>query len=141
MSAQASFQLFGGQQTAVAFESAHFHSDFAVRVVPAFTFRPELARDLTATLAVEISDCDGCTSWTFDIHDGHIHPRRYTTGRADVLLRTDTAGFFRFIRGEALAEDCGQVDGPVEIAAAIQSCFIATETVETRLTPAQVAHA
>jgi DNA-binding HxlR family transcriptional regulator len=105
-------------------------TDFAVRVVPAFAFRPELARELSATLAVEISDCDNCNSWTFEIHDGHIHPRRHITGRADVLFRTDTAGFFRFIRGEALAEDCGQVDGPAEIAAAIQSCFIATEAVD-----------
>ena len=105
--------------------------DFSVRMVPAFAFSPELAMELTASLAVELSDCENCNSWTFEIHDGHIHPRRHTTGRADVLLRTDTAGFFRFIRGEALAEDCGQVDGPVAIAAAIQSCFISTERVDS----------
>jgi len=101
--------------------------DFAVRVVPAFAFHPERAIELHATMAVELSDCSDCNSWTFEIHDGHIHPRRHITGAADVLLRTDTAGFFRFIRGEALAEDCGRVEGPVEIAAVIQSCFISAE--------------
>ncbi len=126
-------------QPALKMTPANVTTDFAMRVVPAFAFQPERAANLTATMAVEISDCDTCNSWTFDIHDGHIHPRRHTSGRADVLLRTDTAGFFRFIRGEALAEDCGQVDGSLEIAATIQSCFIAAEAVDVparQVTPA-----
>ena len=119
-----------GSPDATGSTTARMSTDFAMRVIPTFAFQPAQAANLTATMAVEVSDCENCNSWTFDIHDGHIHPRRYTTGRADVFLRTDTAGFFRFIRGEALAEDCGQVDGSVEIAAAIQSCFIAAETVD-----------
>lgn len=100
-------------------------TDFAVRVIPTFSFHPERALDMAATMVVEISDREGCSSWSFDIHDGHIHPRRHTSENADVYLSTDTAGFFRFVRGELPPEECGELRGCVETAAAIQACFLA----------------
>ena len=99
-------------------------ADFAVRMLPAFSFHPEKASDLAATMVVEISDCQDCNTWTFAIHDGHIHPRRNALPEADVTLKTDTSGFFRFIHNEASPESCGEIIGSAETAAAIQSCFV-----------------
>jgi DNA-binding HxlR family transcriptional regulator len=103
----------------------HFSADFAVRVIPTFSFDPERANNLAATMTVEISDCeDGIGNcWSFDVHDGHIHPRRQAAQGADVHLKTDTAGFFRFVRCEADPRDCGELTGDLAAAAAIQSCF------------------
>jgi hypothetical protein len=98
-------------------------ADFAVRVIPTFSFSPERAGDLRASMVLEILDCVDCNTWTFDIHDGHMHPSRHNLIVADVRLRTNIAGFFRFFRGEALPADCGQVEGPLETALAIQACF------------------
>ncbi len=100
-------------------------ADFAMRVIPAFSFRPEQAHGLTATMVVEISDCEDGNTWTFAIRDGHIHPRRNALPEADVHMKTNTSGFFRFIHNEALPEDCGEVIGSAVMAAAIQSCFVA----------------
>ncbi|GIW13565.1 MAG: hypothetical protein KatS3mg062_1004 [Tepidiforma sp.] len=97
--------------------------DFAVRIIPAFSFHPERAKDLEARMTIEISDAGDTNTWTFDIHDGHLHPRRAGAPDADVHLKTDTHGFFRFIRGEARAEEVGQLIGSPETAAAIQACF------------------
>lgn len=99
-------------------------ADFMVRVVPTFSFHPERAANLTARMTVEIADCSDCNTWTFDIHEGHLLPRRHGDPAADVHLRTDTSGFFQFIRGEAAAEDVGELHGPAELAAAIQGCFV-----------------
>ena len=74
-------------------------------------------------MTVEIADCSDCNTWTFDIHDGHLHPRRHGDPAADIHLKTDTNGFFRFIRGEAAAEDVGSLVGSPETAAQIQRCF------------------
>jgi hypothetical protein len=102
-----------------------FTADFAMRVLPAFSFDPQRALNLAATMTVEISDCtdDGGSCWSFDVHDGHLHPRRDTTAGADVHLATDTAGFFRFVRCEASPAECGELTGDIAAAAAIQSCF------------------
>jgi DNA-binding HxlR family transcriptional regulator len=100
-------------------------TDFAVRVLPAFSFHPERVPDLTATMVVEIQDCDDCNTWTLAIHDGHIHPSRNGIPEADVHLHTDTSGFFRFIHNQAPPEACGKLSGSPELAAAIQSCFMA----------------
>jgi DNA-binding HxlR family transcriptional regulator len=97
--------------------------DFAVRVIPTFSFHPERAEDLHARMTIEITDAGEQNAWTFDIHDGHLHPRRNGAPDADVILKTDTSGFFRFIRGEARAEEVGELTGSPEIAAAIQACF------------------
>lgn len=98
--------------------------DFAVRVVPAFSFQPERAAGMQVTMAVEIADCDNCNSWTFHIQDGHFLPRRYVSGATDVLLKTNTAGFFRFVRGEAKPWECGELHGSPDTATAIQACFL-----------------
>lgn len=97
--------------------------DFAMRVIPTFSFKPESAADLAARMTLEISDCDDCNTWTLDIHDGHLHPRRLGSPDADVHLKTNTTGFFMFIRGEAPAEVVGELTGPVETARSIQACF------------------
>jgi hypothetical protein len=97
--------------------------DFAMRVIPTFSFHPETAADLAARMTLEISDCDDCNTWTLDIHDGHLHPRRQGAPDADVHLKTDTSGFFKFIRGEAPAHEVGELTGPVELALNIQRCF------------------
>ena len=97
--------------------------DFAVRVIPTFSFHPERAENLEARMAVEISDAGHANTWTFDIHDGHLHPRRNGAPDADVYLKTDTGGFFRFLRGDARAEEVGELIGSPEAAAAIQACF------------------
>lgn len=100
-------------------------TDFAVRVIPTFSFLPERASDLSATMVVEISDCDDCDAWTFAIHDGHIHPRRHGLPDADVRLTTTTSGFFKFIHNQAPPNECGELNGPLDTAVAIQSCFVA----------------
>jgi DNA-binding HxlR family transcriptional regulator len=102
-----------------------FTADFAVRVLPTFSFDPERARNLAATMTVELSDCtdESGSCWSFDVHDGQLHPRRDTTVGADVHLVTDTAGFFRFVRCEATPADCGELSGDIAAALAIQSCF------------------
>jgi DNA-binding HxlR family transcriptional regulator len=97
--------------------------DFAMRVIPTFSFKPESAADLAARMTVEISDCTDCNTWTLDIHDGHLHPRRQGSPDAEVHLKTNTTGFFQFIRGEASAEAVGELIGPPETALSIQSCF------------------
>ena len=102
---------------------AEISHDFAMRVIPTFSFKPERAEDLEARMTVEISDCDDCNTWTLDIHDGHLHPRRNGAPDAEVHLRTNTHGFFLFIRGEQQAEEIGELRGPTELARAIQSCF------------------
>ena len=99
-------------------------TDFAVRVVPAFSFHPERAGGLTVSMSVEIVDSENCTSWTLAIHDGHIHPHRNRAIDTDVHLRTTTHGFFQFIRGEMPATEVGELTGPPETAACIQACFL-----------------
>lgn len=99
-------------------------TDFAVRTLPAFSFHAENAPDLTATMVVEISDCEDTNTWTFAIHDGHLHPRRHALPEADVHLRTNTSGFFRFLHNQAPPEECGELTGSPQTAAAIQSCFV-----------------
>jgi DNA-binding HxlR family transcriptional regulator len=99
-------------------------TDFAVRIVPTFLFQPDRAGELSATMVIEIADCSDCNTWSFEIHDGRLHPRRRATTTADIYLRTSTDGFFRFIRGEARAEECGALTGDPETAAAIQACFL-----------------
>ncbi len=101
-------------------------TDFAVRVLPTFTFVPERAEGLEAAMVVEISDCEGCNTWTFEIQDGNIRPQRSANGRADVVLRTTTEGFFRFLRGEADPTECGEVQGDPALARAVQACFSAS---------------
>jgi DNA-binding HxlR family transcriptional regulator len=99
-------------------------TDFAVRIIPTFSFDPAKAADLSASMVLEIADCADCNVWTFDIHDGHIHPRRHTSDSADVYLKTNTEGFFRFIRGESAPDQCGELRGSPEVAIAIQACFL-----------------
>ena len=99
-------------------------ADFVVRTLPALQFDASRAPGLAATMTIEISDCSDCNSWTYEIHDGHIHPRRHATDVADVSLKTDTAGFFAFVRGDRPAEECGDLAGAPETAAAIQRCFL-----------------
>lgn len=101
-------------------------ADFAVRLVPTFSFHPERAGELAATMIIEISDCSDCNTWTFEISEGRLHPRRQAVGHADVRLSTTTQGFFSFLRGEATAETCGTLEGPPETAAAIQMCFLSS---------------
>lgn len=99
-------------------------TDFAMRVVPAFSFHPERAGDLAASMSIEIADSEQCNSWTLDIHDGHIHPKRQRAAATDIHLKTTTTGFFQFIRGQAPAEAVGELTGSPETAAAIQACFL-----------------
>lgn len=98
-------------------------TDFAVRVIPTFAFQPENADGLDATLVIEIEDCDECRAWTFSIRDGRLLPSRSGVTNPDVRLRTNTEGFFRFIRGDAAPCDCGTLEGEQEMARAIQACF------------------
>jgi DNA-binding HxlR family transcriptional regulator len=97
--------------------------DFALRVIPAFSFQPGRAEDLTARMMIEISDCESCNTWTFDISDGHLHPRRNGSTDFDVFLKTNTEGFFKFIRGESPAAQVGELHGSEETASSIQACF------------------
>jgi len=98
-------------------------TDFAVRTTSVFAFQPERAEGIEATLVVEIDDESTSNCWTFRVHDGHLHPRRSADPEADVRLCTNTAGFFQFISGQVDPAECGQLDGPPEVARAIQSCF------------------
>ncbi len=98
-------------------------ADFAVRVLPAFSFEPERAGDLCATMVVEITDCSDCNTWTFLIEEGRFLPRRNVNGEADVVLRTSTEGFFRFLHAEAPPAECGELQGDAETAARLQACF------------------
>ena len=99
-------------------------TDFAVRVVPAFWFQPDRAGDLAASMVIEISDCAECNTWSFEIKDGRIRPRRRVMEDADIRLVTTTDGFFRFLRGAASPEECGTLHGSADVAAAIQGCFL-----------------
>jgi len=99
-------------------------TDFAVRTIPTFSFHPERAAGVQATMVIEISDCSDCNSWSFVIEEGRLHPRRRAMEEADVRLATDTAGFFQFIRGQAPAEAVGTLEGSCETAASIQACFL-----------------
>ena len=99
-------------------------TDFAVRVLPAFSFNAERAEGLRLSMSVEIAESANCTSWTLSIHDGHIHPRRHHDATANVHLKTTTRGFFLFVRGEARAEAVGELVGDPEVAAQVQSCFL-----------------
>lgn len=101
-------------------------TDFAVRVIPTFTFNPARAAGLHATMVLEISDCVDCNTWSFAICDGQLHPRRHATEAPDIRLRTSTAGFFMFINGDAPPERCGELEGAPQLAAAIQACFLAS---------------
>lgn len=103
---------------------AEVSQDFAIRMLPTFSFHPERACGIEATMTLEIVDSDTCNTWSFAIHEGHLHPRRRPSGGADVYLKTDTLGFFQFIRGEARPEHCGQLSGSVDLATAIQACFV-----------------
>lgn len=100
-------------------------ADFVVRVLPALAFDPERARNLVATMTIEINDCDDASGscWSFDVRGGHLHPRRDILPDSEVHLVTDTAGFFRFIRCESVPGECGELTGDAAVATAIQSCF------------------
>lgn len=98
-------------------------TDFAVRVIPTFTFRPERSAGLNATMVIEISDCEDCNAWTFEIRDGYLHPRRNAVQPADVYLRTNAHGFFQFIHCKDDPALCGELLGDPALADAIQSCF------------------
>lgn len=97
--------------------------DFAVRTVSAFAFNPQRAEGIDATLVVEINDCEGCDTWTLEIREGQIRPRRNPDPNADLHLKTTTEGFFKFVRAEAPPHECGTLTGSPEIASTIQSCF------------------
>ena len=98
-------------------------TDFAVRVIPTFAFRPEIAQHVRATMVLEIDDCEGCQAWSFEIADGRLTPSRKMIENPDLHLRTSTEGFFRFFRGQAEPCDCGELEGPAELAQAFQNCF------------------
>ena len=106
-------------------------TDFAVRVIPTFAFRPEAAAGVRATMVLELEDCEGCSAWTFEIADGRLTPRRDAATDADLRLRTTTEGFFRFFRG-AEPCDCGELQGPPELARDFQHCFELAPTAPTR---------
>lgn len=99
-------------------------TDFAVRVIPTFAFKPDRAAGFAAVMVVEISECADCNTWTFEIRDGHIYPRRHAPASADVRLKTNTPGFFAFINNRLPPEDCGEILGDIATAAAIQACFL-----------------
>jgi DNA-binding HxlR family transcriptional regulator len=101
-------------------------ADFAFRVIPTFSFHPERAVGVQATMVIEVTDCDDCNTWSLVIQEGRIYPRRRADAEPDVRLVTTTEGFFRFIRGEAPPEACGEIHGPIETAATIQSCFLSS---------------
>lgn len=112
-----------GAENVGPFEAERTTTDFAVRTLPTFFFNPEHAADLSARMVIEISDCSDCNTWTFEIHDGHIHPRRFATEGADIYLKTSAQGFMAFIHGKSSAEEVGELSGSAETAAAIQACF------------------
>jgi DNA-binding HxlR family transcriptional regulator len=49
-------------------------TDFAVRVIPAFSFNPSAAEGIDAVMAIEISDCAGCNTWSFEIREAASIP-------------------------------------------------------------------
>lgn len=98
-------------------------TDFVVRVIPTFAFKAEKAVEIAATMVVEIAESTTCTAWTFEIRDGHLLPRRNATPTADLHLRTTASGFFAFVRGQAPAEQVGELTGDPNLARAIQACF------------------
>lgn len=100
-----------------------FSTDFLIRSVPTFAFNPEKAVDVSATMSVELTDCENAGSWMFTICDGFLFPRRQVEGTPDVSLKTTSDGFLHFIRGEASVDACGEVCGPLETLAVIQACF------------------
>ena len=98
-------------------------TDFAVRVAPAFLFDPARAEGIDTTMVVEISDCQGCNTWTFVIREGRLRPMRQGLAAPDLVLQTTTSGFFEFVHGQRPAEECGTLLGPPEKAAQVQACF------------------
>jgi len=101
-------------------------ADFLVRTLPALQFDATHLPGLAATMTIQITGCTGLDSWTLDVREGHIYPRRKACDTADVHLTTNPAGFFEFIHGRQPAEQCGELVGSRETAAAIQSCFHST---------------
>jgi DNA-binding HxlR family transcriptional regulator len=101
-------------------------TDFAVRVAPTFLFDPLRAEGIDASMVVEISDCQGCNTWSFVIREGRLRPMRQGIPTPDLLLQTTTNGFFDFVRGNRSAEECGTLSGPPEMAALVQACFLAS---------------
>ena len=99
-------------------------TDFAVRTAPAFLFDPRRAVGVEARMVVELSDCPDCNTWSFEIREGRIYPRRRELDAPDLRLVATTPGFFQFLRGEAAPEACGTLTGSPEMAAAVQACFI-----------------
>lgn len=99
-------------------------ADFIVRTLAALQFDASRVPGLVASMTIQIHGCPGYDSWTLDIHDGHIHPRRNLTPGADAHLVTDPQGFFAFIHSERPAGECGQLTGSNEVAAAIQLGFL-----------------
>ncbi|MCK9520825.1 MAG: helix-turn-helix transcriptional regulator [Dehalococcoidia bacterium] len=112
-----------GREHVGGFDETVVETDFAVRVIPTFSFHPDKARGIRARMVIEISDCSECNTWTFEINDGNLHPRRQGREGADLLLRTTADGFFNFIHGRASASECGDLIGSEELASAIQACF------------------
>ncbi|MDZ7728993.1 MAG: helix-turn-helix domain-containing protein [Dehalococcoidia bacterium] len=51
-------------------------ADFVARVIPAFAFDPECAAGVTASLRIELTDCEECRDWTLVIGGGRIIPQR-----------------------------------------------------------------
>ncbi len=98
-------------------------TDFAVRMIPTFAFQPESAAGTHVSLLLEIDadDCEDCSAWTFVVEDGRLTPQR-GAATADIQLRTDTMGFYRFFRGHE-PSTCGEVHGPIEQIRAFQRCF------------------
>ena len=60
---------------------------------------------------------------TFAIADGRLTPSRKAAKSPDLRLRTSTEGFFRFFRSEATPYECGDLEGPADLAQAFQTCF------------------
>ena len=84
--------------------------DFAMRVIPTFSFKPERAEDLDAHDRRDFR-CENCNTWTLDIHDGHLTPAA-TALRTPRFTSRPTPGFFSFIRGEQPAELVGGAHRP-----------------------------
>jgi DNA-binding HxlR family transcriptional regulator len=99
-------------------------TDFAVRVTPTFLFDPARADGVNVSMMVEISDCEGCNTWSFIIREGRLQPKRAEIEKPDLLLQTTTSGFFDFMRGRRPAEQCGTLTGSPERAAEVQACFL-----------------
>jgi DNA-binding HxlR family transcriptional regulator len=100
-------------------------TDFAVRVLPAFSFEPERAQGFQGSMLIELTDCADCNQWTYTVSGGRFLPRRECDGPVDVTLRTTVEGFFRFLRRERPPEECGELHGDRSVAATLQECFCA----------------